>query len=691
VGVKQFQQIIAQCFLSNYVSSDKLGQPISSQFESPTISIADNLRKLNAAFLICLGGKGSKSFRSAFEFLNLYCADEEIEAVRSLYATGLSLMEKEIEEVAERDSEFEATLINISNKINKEGARLESTKDVATLWEVFFPEGARLCGPKEEMVRELREKRKVKIQRINPKPIENPLQEILFTTNILLTVPLADNPADLHCVPQGLVGPVLQARHSTQSYWYDHPIPIGIPPEKNELVYGLEALNDAVDFEKKFRGAPESAKLRCLLSVSVTHDALKSLAKPLIMEIIRSAGNLEHLDIFLWTETDTEALARNVLAPGVRRCLGYDAESDLRAVIGVNGEYGRHYSFLRAISALWKVCCGPELRGTFKIDLDQVFPQEQLVEETGRSAFDHFLSPLWGADGVDSNGERVHLGMIAGALVNYEDASRSVFVPDVRYPEQPPMADEVIFFSRLPQAVSTEAEMMTRYGTGEFGSDTCIQRIHVTGGMCGILIDALRKYRPFTPTFVARAEDQAYIMSVLFEDYDGYLRYLHKDGLIMRHDKEAFAREAIEKAWAGKFAGDLARTLVFSYYARALPWGVERVKEQMDPFTGCFVSRIPITVTYLRLALRSAWLFGQGKGDQAEELLETAAAKLNPILQHIMSSKRPFRGDFEREKAAWDLYYDVIDHVEEGLRRDEPWAQAFCDEVRALVDSTKVA
>ena len=81
----------------------------------------------------------------------------------------------------------------------------------------------------------------------------------------------------------------------------------------------------------------------------------------------------------------------------------------------------------------------------------------------------------------------------------------------------------------------------------------------------------------------------------------------------------------------------------------------------------------------------------RGKGDQAEELLETAAAKLNPILQHIMSSKRPFRGDFEREKAAWDLYYDVIDHVEEGLRRDEPWAQAFCDEVRALVDSTKVA
>ena len=77
------------------------------------------------------------------------------------------------------------------------------------------------------------------------------------------------------------------------------------------------------------------------------------------------------------------------------------------------------------------------------------------------------------------------------------------------------------------------------------------------------MIDALRKYRPFTPTFVARAEDQAYIMSVLFEAYDGYLRYLHKDGLIMRHDKEAFAREAIEKAWAGKFAGDLARTLVF--------------------------------------------------------------------------------------------------------------------------------
>ena len=61
---------------------------------------------------------------------------------------------------------------------------------------------------------------------------------------------------------------------------------------------------------------------------------------------------------------------------------------------------------------------------------------------------------------------------------------------------------------------STVAEMMARYdGAPQDGRARCLERIHVTGGTNGILIDALRRHRPFTPTFIGRAEDQAYLLT----------------------------------------------------------------------------------------------------------------------------------------------------------------------------------
>ena len=126
-------------------------------------------------------------------------------------------------------------------------------------------------------------------------------------------------------------------------------------------------------------------------------------------------------------------------------------------------------------------------------------------------------------------------------------------------------------FSQLPQALSTQAEMMTRYGgdRGIDGVNECIERIHVTGGTNGILVESLKRHRPFTPTFIGRAEDQAYIFSTFFNRCER-LAYVHKDGLIMRHDKESFAKEAIKSAHISKLIGDYIRILYFSAYARII-------------------------------------------------------------------------------------------------------------------------
>ena len=168
--------------------------------------------------------------------------------------------------------------------------------------------------------------------------------------------------------------------------------------------------------------------------------------------------------------------------------------------------------------------------------------------------------------------------------------------------------------------------------------------MHVTGGTNGILVDALRRHRPFTPSFVGRAQDQAYLLSVLgvrhaaLGDRPGpRLAYAHAAGLIMRHDKDAFAGEAMAAAEAGKLIGDDVRILQFSALARSMAgsaagqttdagWQAARaVKAILDPFTGCFVSRLPVTVVMLRFALRLAQAFDDGRGTLGLELAEIGA------------------------------------------------------------------
>jgi hypothetical protein len=200
----------------------------------------------------------------------------------------------------------------------------------------------------------------------------------------------------------------------------------------------------------------------------------------------------------------------------------------------------------------------------------------------------------------------------------------------------------------------------------------------VTGGTNGILVDALRRHRPFTPTFIGRAEDQAYILSVLGPSQGGgtgtgaRLAYAHAAGLIMRHDKESFAGAAIEAARAGKLVGDDVRILYFSAYAEML--GRERVKQLIDPFTGCFVSRLPLTVVMLRLALRIDHAFASGDADLGNELSAVGRRRLSEAIA-FTSDGAGFADAVEGERRAWSAYYDALDRLEEGLAGGEPWAK----------------
>ncbi|MBW1739270.1 MAG: hypothetical protein JRJ69_17520, partial [Deltaproteobacteria bacterium] len=429
----------------------------------------------------------------------------------------------------------------------------------------------------------------------------------------------------------------------------------------------------------------DDAKPVCVLSVSVTHRGIRNLAKSYLEELFFHSESLKNIDVYVFTEIDTQQIIDEILAPAAMHYLRHNDAKEFLSIFGVDGEYGRHYSFLKAIAAFWSVFIRPEIKATFKIDLDQVFPQKELVEQTGNSAFEHLKTPLWGAHCMDSNGQPLELGMIAGALVNQQDIGKSLFTPDVPFPGPPLSPDEYIFFSTLPQALSTEAEMMTRYSNNKLnGKRTCIQRIHVTGGTTGILIDSLRRHRPFTPSFIGRAEDQAYILSVLTNS-GTKLGYAHKDGLIMRHDKEVFAREGIQASYINKIIGDYIRILYFSAYAKALTNDVAKLKDAIDPFTGCFISKIPVSVTYLRFGLKAASFFAAGEKEHGLEFIKIGAKRITSALDFAHGENSMLKERYEKERLGWNLYYDILSAVGNALKDNDSFAMELRKKAQSII------
>jgi hypothetical protein len=687
---KKFETVI-KCLISKGEKEPLTGIDISEQFRPDENTPDAILRNLNAAFLIALCGRSHPLYSRADHFIREIEKDPAWKNAADFYQMGLTLVHTEIAKRSAEDKKFRENLDGLYAWISGPLSNQDPVETADRFWNVFFPEGVSLFENRSNNIDSLRRKREVRIVRLNPEPIQDPAREILFTSNILLTINAPSKSIEDLSLSRALKEKMRQTRGERQVYWYDHPIQMGVEIDRNEAVYGIRELDQAIEFEKDHGPAEKKEKTTCVLSVSVTHPGLKDMARDYIEEVFREAGGVRHLSIYVFSESDVLRLVSEIISPAAMK-YSCGQESDLFGeIIGVDGEYGRHYSFLKAISAFWQVFMDPGIKATFKIDLDQVFPQNELVNASNNSAFEHFKTPLWGAEGEDERGKRVELGMIAGALVNQEDIGQSLFTPDVKFPGRDIEGDEWVFYSPLPQALSTEAEMMTRYTKDSIDGQTrCIQRVHVTGGTCGILVSSLRRHRPFTPCFIGRAEDQAYLLSVLFREREGNLRYVHKDGLIMRHDKEAFADEAIKAAFTGKLIGDYVRILLFSYYAKGLPWSVESTKQSIDPFTGCFVSYIPLTVVYLRLALKGASLFRSGKNKEGFALLEMGTERLRGIIKKLTDRPDSLGEMYLKEKAVWDSFYDVLDKVEEGVKQNDPFALDLVEKAKNLIRDCKI-
>lgn len=542
-------------------------------------------------------------------------------------------------------------------------------------WETFFPEGMLYFQEREEVISSIRESRIIEIEKTNSESINSVSREMTFTSNILLTVPSPQTNLETLNLPDSVKNALPEIMNEEQIFWFDHPVQIGEIQEKNEIIYGLTGLSESLAYEKRMGTAEKDATLDIILSVSVTHRGLHKLAAPYLKYELSQCRSIKDLNIYIFTEDNCTRLLES-----------YSENSQsISQYFGVDGKYSRHYNFLKAVNALWKIAENPLLKGTFKIDLDQIFPQDELVKFTGKSAFQHFQSPLWGAQGKDKLGNTVDLSMIAGALVNESDIKNSLFTPDVSIPELNSPVSELVFFKHLSMSLSTRGELMTRYSSEKDinGKEKVISRIHVTGGTNGILINSLIKYRPFTPAFIGRAEDQAYILSVLNNDREPLLRYYHEDGLIMRHDKQAFAGESIKAAKDGTYIADIMRILYYTYYAKSLKGGVKKTKEGTYPFTGSYITEYPITLSYMRLIFKLLEMYEEGLNERADALLELGKSRLQPLITRLME-KNFLADEYEAEKKQWNIFYNEIQTLQLSISKGEKNGLLKRDNIRKI-------
>lgn len=645
------------------------GSKITDGFNTTAEGQVDICCSINSAFIICLSGKDHQDYNSANNFLQKMREDNTYAPLTKFLIDGLSHIENEIKKQALADSDFRTRLSNL-NRYSENHKDFSTLEAMDAIWSVFFPEAEGIFIDKDKRSKKLRDLRTVEITAANPEPITNPGKQIIFTSNILITVP--DSKTDINTLnySEDLKNGIKLAAAEEQAFFYDHPILIGTPQKANEIIYGLNGLNTTAEYEKKNGNMPRDQKLTCILSASVTHKGLQKIVKKYIKEELENYGRFEHLDIYIFTEEDTGKLIDEIFLPAALLMGKSDndnkfRENILKSVFGVDGEYGRHYSFLKAISAFWNILVDTDKTATFKIDLDQIFPEKELKKQSGKSAFEHFQSPLWGAEGIDFFGNKVELGMIAGALVNERDITKGLFTPDVEFDNRQNLKlEDRFFYSKLMMGLSTGSELVTRYGENGIDGETyCIQRIHVTGGTNGILVKSLRKHRPFTPGFIGRAEDQAYLLSVLGKNSTG-LAYLHEDGLIMRHDKEAFAGDAMKAASAGNMIGDFIRTLYFSRYTEILTDNISDIKKTIDPFSGCFVSKIPVTTVLLRFCMKAADLFEAGDNQLASNFMLQSFERLEKSIEFAYGNENLLQKAYNNDRDGWKLYYDILDGID---------------------------
>ncbi len=129
------------------------------------------------------------------------------------------------------------------------------------------------------------------------------------------------------------------------------------------------------------------------------------------------------------------------------------------------------------------------------------------------------------------------------------------------------------------------------------------------------------------------------------------------------------------------------RHIQFSAYARELTDDVAILRRELAPFTGAFVSKLPLTTALLRLLLTTlSW-----ENDSATQASRLFVRGIDRLLAAASFAAGDFVAELEEDRTGWRDFYDALDSLEVAIGAEERWALAARDNGAAVIARSAVA
>ena len=216
--------------------------------------------------MISLSGDGHSKCTAAVEYLDVIENDPLWTNLVTFYKEGLSLLLKEFQDFCSNNNNGVERVEVFVAKLAQQENHLSFPQSIQEdIWKLLHPEATDILDNKERQADNLRSKRKIEITNLNSKPIKNVSQEVVFTSNALITIPPAGKKFKDLGIKPGLWNALEEVVQEDQAFWYDHPVQIGVGPDKNEILYGLHHLSESLLYEKKSKNTGEEDELTVIL------------------------------------------------------------------------------------------------------------------------------------------------------------------------------------------------------------------------------------------------------------------------------------------------------------------------------------------------------------------------------------------------------------------------------------------
>ena len=123
---------------------------------------------------------------------------------------------------------------------------------------------------------------------------------------------------------------------------------------------------------------------------------------------------------------------------------------------------------------------------------------------------------------------------------------------------------------------------------------------------------------------------------------------------------------------------------------KLLTGGIDKVKEETDPFTGSFISRTPAALVLFRLLMHISDELNKNRAEAEkyeyiEKLVSSASVRLAAAFK-LFKDREKLKAEFETEKKGWKLYYDIIDFIEAEISAESDFAEKIKKEAGEIFE-----